>query len=217
MAPISQLILATALPLAAAFTAAPRLQRSSRELLRLSAAENVETGDSRRGALERAALAGVGAALVRPEASEAGDAFWRRVDVGTTETLYDISFDPSDPKHGMLVGAKGSFFESFDGGKSWQPRSFSALDPDEEITYRYVFPRLGGAADFWVQIERCEEMKELSNQIRRQLRTSVAQWRRGLHHRKAGHSAAHQGLRQELGAGEIIPWAGRGSQRRKAA
>jgi len=144
MAPISQLILATALPLAAAFTAAPRLQRSSRELLRLSAAENAETGDSRRGALERAALAGVGAALVRPEASEAGDAFWRRVDVGTTETLYDISFDPSDPKHGMLVGAKGSFFESFDGGKSWQPRSFSALDPDEEITYRFEQVSLNG-------------------------------------------------------------------------
>jgi photosystem II stability/assembly factor-like uncharacterized protein len=51
--------------------------------------------------------------------------------------LFDISFDPSKPEHGWLVGAKGTFLETFDNGASWAPRSFSNLDEDEEINYRF--------------------------------------------------------------------------------
>jgi len=36
-----------------------------------------------------------------------------------------------------LVGAKGLFLETFDGGNSWTTRAFQSLDEDEEINYRF--------------------------------------------------------------------------------
>jgi photosystem II stability/assembly factor-like uncharacterized protein len=62
---------------------------------------------------------------------------WKKVDLPVRETLFDISFDPSNPEHGWVVGAKGTFLETFDGGDTWQPRSFSNLDEDEDINYRF--------------------------------------------------------------------------------
>ena len=62
---------------------------------------------------------------------------WEKVDLGTRETLFDISFDPQKPEHGWLVGAKGTFLETFDDGKTWNTRAFSSLDEDEDITYRF--------------------------------------------------------------------------------
>jgi photosystem II stability/assembly factor-like uncharacterized protein len=41
------------------------------------------------------------------------------------------------PTHGYLVGARGSFAETNDGGRTWEARSFSNLDPEEEVTYRF--------------------------------------------------------------------------------
>ena len=41
------------------------------------------------------------------------------------------------PTHGYLVGARGSFAETNDGGKTWEARSFANLDPEEEVTYRF--------------------------------------------------------------------------------
>ena len=41
------------------------------------------------------------------------------------------------PTHGYLVGARGSFAETNDGGKTWEARSFSNLDAEEEVTYRF--------------------------------------------------------------------------------
>ena len=35
------------------------------------------------------------------------------------------------------MGARGSFAETNDGGETWEPRSFSNLDAEEEITYRF--------------------------------------------------------------------------------
>jgi len=49
--------------------------------------------------------------------------------------VYDIDFD--SPTHGYIVGARGSFAETNDGGQTWEPRSFSNLDAEEEITYRF--------------------------------------------------------------------------------
>ena len=37
-------------------------------------------------------------------------------------TFYDIDFDPAKPDHGYIVGAKGTFLETNDGGKTWTPR-----------------------------------------------------------------------------------------------
>ena len=62
---------------------------------------------------------------------------WEKVELPIRETLFDISFDPSKPLHGWIVGSKGTFLETFDGGNTWIPRSFSNLDEDEEITYRF--------------------------------------------------------------------------------
>lgn len=69
---------------------------------------------------------------------------WEKIELPVRETLFDISFDPSKPDHGWIVGAKGTFFETFDGGDSWIPRSFSNLDEDEEINYRFEVASLGG-------------------------------------------------------------------------
>lgn len=72
-----------------------------------------------------------------PDAMAKKSGAWTPVDLGIQETLYDISFDPKDKDHGYVVGAKGTFFETKNGGKSWTPRSFSNLDADEEINYRF--------------------------------------------------------------------------------
>ena len=39
--------------------------------------------------------------------------------------LYDIAFDSADPNHGWIVGSKGTFLETTDGGKQWVPRCVS--------------------------------------------------------------------------------------------
>ena len=62
---------------------------------------------------------------------------WEKVELPVKDTLFDITFDPKKPEHGWLVGAKGTFFETFDGGKSWNTRTFTNLDEDEDITYRF--------------------------------------------------------------------------------
>mmetsp|Transcript_25649 Transcript_25649/g.38756 ORF Transcript_25649/g.38756 Transcript_25649/m.38756 type:complete len:401 (+) Transcript_25649:15-1217(+) len=60
---------------------------------------------------------------------------WRQIKVPFEDTVYDIDFD--SPTHGYIVGARGSFAETNDGGLTWEPRSFSNLDAEEEITYRF--------------------------------------------------------------------------------
>jgi photosystem II stability/assembly factor-like uncharacterized protein len=37
-------------------------------------------------------------------------------------TFYDIAFDTKDPEHGWIVGSKGTFLETTDGGSNWTPR-----------------------------------------------------------------------------------------------
>ena len=55
---------------------------------------------------------------------------WNKIDLPVRETLFDITFDESKPEHGWIVGAKGTFLETFDGGNSWKPRAFTSLDED---------------------------------------------------------------------------------------
>lgn len=61
---------------------------------------------------------------------------WKPVSLPFSETLYDIDFDT--PEHGYLVGSRGSFAETNDGGETWEARSFSNLDAEEEVTYRFT-------------------------------------------------------------------------------
>merc|ERR1711924_38839 len=60
---------------------------------------------------------------------------WSQVPLPVSTTLFDIAFDT--PDHGYLVGAKGTFLETLDGGRSWKPRVFANLDEEEEVGYRF--------------------------------------------------------------------------------
>jgi len=81
----------------------------------------------------------LGAAFGSPIAALAKDTKrqWEKIELPTKETVFDISFDPQKPEHGWLVGAKGLFLETFDGGNTWSTRTFQSLDEDEEINYRF--------------------------------------------------------------------------------
>ena len=68
-------------------------------------------------------------------ADAASSTMWAAVPLPFEDTLYDVSFD--SPTHGYLVGARGAFAETNDGGKTWEARSFSNLDAEEEVTYRF--------------------------------------------------------------------------------
>jgi len=52
--------------------------------------------------------------------------------------LFDIEFDSVDPKLGWIVGNRGTFLQTEDGGRKWVAKSFANLDPDEEINYRFT-------------------------------------------------------------------------------
>ena len=62
---------------------------------------------------------------------------WKNVTLPVDTVLFDLDFVKDDPKHGWLVGSKGTFLETLDGGETWVPRTFANLDPDEELTYRF--------------------------------------------------------------------------------
>jgi len=133
--------LACAITLASASTASAFVPggfgRRATALKMSAAPESGPVEESRRGFVQTS-VAGLTAATLMPEAALAAKSTaWRQVDLGISETLYDISFDPAEKTHGYVVGAKGTFLETKNGGKSWTPRSFSNLDADEEINYRF--------------------------------------------------------------------------------
>eukprot|EP00952_Eustigmatos_sp_NYUAD-ZCMA_P010865 44346-Eustigmatos_ZCMA.PRE.1 len=35
-------------------------------------------------------------------------------------TFYDIAFDTKEPNHGWIVGSRGTFLETKDGGETWE-------------------------------------------------------------------------------------------------
>ncbi|KAJ1425266.1 photosynthesis system II assembly factor Ycf48/Hcf136-like domain-containing protein [Ochromonadaceae sp. CCMP2298] len=83
------------------------------------------------------AAMGAGLLSVAKSASAKDKLVWKQVDIPTKETLFDVSFDPKKPEHGWVVGAKGTFLETFDGGVNWLTRKFNSLDEDEDIIYRF--------------------------------------------------------------------------------
>jgi hypothetical protein len=70
------------------------------------------------------AAAGVGA----PGAALAAEKVnaWEQVQLPTATTLYDIDFDTKDPKHGFIVGAKGTFLEVSERMTAHAPRVSSS-------------------------------------------------------------------------------------------
>merc|ERR1719426_573034 len=74
-------------------------------------------------------------------ASAKGEKTWEQIELPiATESpiLFDIDFDPENPSNGWIVGNKGTFLQTKDGGKTWSAKSFANLDPDEEINYRFT-------------------------------------------------------------------------------
>jgi len=96
--------------------------------------------------LQQGCAAGVAASLaplLQPSAASAASDLgtWQQVDlpiVTEAPILFDIEFDPENPKNGWIVGNRGTFLQTADAGKSWTPKSFANLDPDEEINYRFT-------------------------------------------------------------------------------
>jgi len=88
-----------------------------------------------------AAGAGIAAGALPLAVSAKSEKTWEQVELPiATESpiLFDIDFDPENPQNGWIVGNKGTFLQTKDGGKSWSAKSFANLDPDEEINYRFT-------------------------------------------------------------------------------
>lgn len=62
--------------------------------------------------------------------------------------LLDIAFTGTDPKHGFLTGTRQTLLETFNGGKSWEPRYIESVD-EEGINYRYTSISFNGA-EGWI-------------------------------------------------------------------
>ena len=121
----------------------PRAMESSATTSALFASSSPDLDDRRsfvsKAATSAAAMAAATATsgiVEPPQAAEAASSkMWTKVDVPFDDTIYDIDFETAD--HGYLVGARGAFAETLDGGKTWEARSFSNLDAEEEVTYRF--------------------------------------------------------------------------------
>ncbi|CAM9914893.1 unnamed protein product [Ectocarpus sp. 6 AP-2014] len=103
-----------------------------------------DVSESREGFLKDSALGlaasavAVGASTGAPPAAEAATvSAWEQIQLPVASVLYDIAFDPEHPDHGLVVGAQGTFLETFDGGYKWSVRTFGNLDEEEEINYRF--------------------------------------------------------------------------------
>merc|ERR1719203_2483923 len=94
-----------------------------------------------------AAVVGAAALGSNVPSAKAATQMWKQVKVPFEDTIYDIDFDTAD--HGYLVGARGSFAETNDGGKTWEPRSFQNLDAEEEVNYRFTEVSFSGG-EGWV-------------------------------------------------------------------
>jgi photosystem II stability/assembly factor-like uncharacterized protein len=113
----------------------------------------VPTTTGRRSTLAAGAALGLSAAalaatpsLILPRAARAASsggnkvlsADWEQVELPVDKgvVLLDIGFTGSDPDHGFLLGTRQTLLETFDGGRTWQPRSVDAAR-DEGFNYRF--------------------------------------------------------------------------------
>lgn len=87
--------------------------------------------------------------LKNANAKEENAKNWKQVKLPVDTVLFDLDFVKNSPNHGWLVGSKGTFLETLDGGENWVPRTFANLDPDEELTYRFENVSFSGD-DGWV-------------------------------------------------------------------
>jgi photosystem II stability/assembly factor-like uncharacterized protein len=140
---VSLYLLAACLTGAAAFVPLQQQGSSTRTTggWRMAASPDEPSLDDRRDFVTQtattAAALGVATLSTGPvaPAEAASSKMWTAVPLPFEDTLFDIDFDSAT--HGYLVGSRGAFAETNDGGLTWEARSFSNLDPEEEVTYRF--------------------------------------------------------------------------------
>jgi photosystem II stability/assembly factor-like uncharacterized protein len=127
-------------------------QRNSKKNSRLCMKKEIEDlqNSSRREAVQVLSLGSlVSLPLKQAFAEEKNSTKWKQINLPVDTVLFDLDFVKDSPKHGWLVGSKGTFLETTDGGENWIPRTFANLDPDEELTYRFETISFSGN-DGWV-------------------------------------------------------------------
>jgi photosystem II stability/assembly factor-like uncharacterized protein len=114
-----------------------KLSRNNRLSLHMNKNSNSYENNNRRDFIKLPAAMYSLSVLGTKAASAEKSGAWEKVSLPVDTVLFDLDFVKDDPKHGWLVGSKGTFLETLDGGETWIPRTFANLDPDEELTYRF--------------------------------------------------------------------------------
>ncbi|PRW61576.1 Photosystem II stability assembly factor chloroplastic [Chlorella sorokiniana] len=144
MSALAAAVVAEARPLAARATRAGR--RMAVAPVRCTAEEQAAAAAAAPG-LGRRALLSAGLALSAAAAAQPAlpahanrllSAEWEVVDLPVEKDvlLLDIAFTGSDPNHGFLLGSRQTLLETFDGGKTWEPRTVQAAQ-DEGFNFRF--------------------------------------------------------------------------------
>lgn len=125
--------------------ASNRLSRTFRSSIKCQSSpdDNAPLALARRGLLGAGALLSATASLggISVPAAQANRLLsedWELVDlpIDAAIVLLDIGFTGSDPNHGFLLGTRQTLLETFDGGKTWEPRTIEAAQ-DEGFNYRF--------------------------------------------------------------------------------
>lgn len=114
-----------------------KLSRNNRLSLHMNKNSNSYENNNRRDFIKLPAAMYSLSVLGTKAASAEKSGAWEKVSLPVDTVLFDLDFVKDDPKHGWLVGSKGTFLETLNGGETWIPRTFANLDPDEELTYRF--------------------------------------------------------------------------------
>jgi len=126
-----------------------KLNRNNRLSLQMNKNVNSYENNKRRDFIKLpAAIYSLSVVGTKAASAEKAGA-WEKVSLPVDTVLFDLDFVKDDRKHGWLVGSKGTFLETLDGGETWVPRTFANLDPDEELTYRFENVSFSGN-DGWV-------------------------------------------------------------------
>jgi photosystem II stability/assembly factor-like uncharacterized protein len=126
-----------------------KIGRGNQLFLCMNKSSELENTNKRRDILKFAAAFSSISLLGKNPALAEKSAPWERISLPVDTVLFDLDFVKDSPEHGWLVGSKGTFLETLDGGATWVPRTFANLDPDEELTYRFENVSFSGN-DGWV-------------------------------------------------------------------
>eukprot|EP00889_Picochlorum_renovo_P001160 jgi/Picre1/28190/NNA_003596.t1 len=117
------------------------IRRRGAMVTRAMAEDDSVVEPTRRGLLQSGMLV-AGASLMMPslpaKANRLVSSDWELVDLPVQPgvVLLDAGFTGTDPNHGFLLGTKQTLLETFDGGKTWEPRSVAAA-VEEGFNYRF--------------------------------------------------------------------------------